>query len=83
MKPVELSKIPTERAIFNGAWSIIRRYYYMQPKCVEWVKLVDEIDNIDGLGDNATDTASEVLAIDMALALFRYFEKLNEQRTKK
>lgn len=77
MKPVELSNIPAERNIYNASWAILRRYYYIKPKSDKWTALVNEIDNIELLG---TDEATKELAINISVALLKYFENLNKER---
>lgn len=76
LKPVTAKEIPTEQAIFNSAWDILKRYGNISNKenDEEWEKFIGEINSLYEMNKNKGSEV-EQLSKYVTLGVCNYLEE--------
>ncbi|MFA7162823.1 MAG: hypothetical protein WC097_01565 [Eubacteriales bacterium] len=80
IKPAQAEDIKTEQAIFNKAWALLKKYYFIAPETEteeDWEAVVAGASDIYNTGK---DTIAEDLGKAIALATIDHIEKLYKER---
>lgn len=82
IEPVTGEQIKQERAIFNKAWDVLKRYYNIQPDSSyeDWEALVSEVNSIYELQTGSSKPHE--LSKQIALAILDHIELIGKDRQK-
>ncbi len=79
LQPVKASQIPTEQAIFNKGWKMLKDFYNIEQNSNDdlWKSLIDEADRLYKMGK---DPATKKLSKSIALGVLEYIELVSKNR---